>query len=341
MYVLKRVGQAVFVLLATITISFVLYRMLPLGPMEIIEARLIEQMSSGGQTLDPKEMQRVKDLVEVYTGMRPDVPLHIAYMDYMSDIVLYQDFGRSIVKNEPVFDLLLSRMPWSLFVSIYGLALGMTTSLLLGAVMAYNEGSKLDSALTVFSIVNTTIPYYIVAIAFIVIFAFNLEWFPTGGRMTPDTTPGFNYPYIAGVVWHGVLPIASAFIAGFAGSLSFRGNAIREMGKDYIRIGRLRGVSDGRLAVRYVGRNALLPIYTSIMMGIAGIFSSSIILETLFNYQAMGLLTFQALQSRDYPLLMGALIFFTAMTVVGILIADLTYGLIDPRVKGGGERESF
>jgi peptide/nickel transport system permease protein len=178
-------------------------------------------------------------------------------------------------------------------------------------------------------------------VIFLVFFGFVLGWFPTSGRANPLAEPGLNYPFIAGIVHHATLPIVASFVAGFGGALAFRGNCVREMGKPYIKLGELRGLSSGRLALRYVGRNAILPVYTGLVMGIAGVFGSSIIIETIFTYPAMGYALFNALTSRDYPLLMGAFIFFTFVTVVGILIADLTYGIVDPRVKSGGERESF
>ncbi|WP_132060660.1 ABC transporter permease [Halorussus amylolyticus] len=339
-YYLKRLGQSVLVFFVTVTVTFALYRMLPFGPVEMMRANLISQLVQQGNPT-PDQIEKVNQMVQAYTGINPDQPWYFAYYEYLYDIVVYQDFGVSITKREPVFQILFAAMPWSLFISIYGLALGTTVSLLLGAAMAYTEGSRFDAGMTVVSIINTTVPYYIVAILALIVFSFNLGWFPSGGRMTPGTTPGFNYPFIAGIVEHAALPILSSFIAGFGGALAFRGNCIREMGKGYIRLARLRGISQGRIAIRYVGRNALLPIYTSIMMGIASLFGSSIILETIFNYPAMGFVTFEALMDRDYPLIMGSFIFFTTLTLLGILVADLTYGIIDPRVKGGAERESY
>ena len=339
-YYLKRFGQSVLVFFVTVTVTFALYRMLPYGPVEAMRADLISQLVQQGDPT-PEQIEKVNQMVEAYTGINPDKPWYVAYYEYLRDMVVYQDFGVSITKREPVFDILFRALPWSLFISIYGLALGTTVSLLLGAAMAYTEGSRFDTGMTVVSIVNTTVPYYVVAIVALIVFSFNLGWFPSGGRMTQGTTPGFNYPFIAGIVEHAALPILSSFIAGFGGALAFRGNCIREMGKGYIRLARLRGVSQGRIAIRYVGRNALLPIYTSIMMGIASLFGSSIILETIFNYPAMGYVTFQALMDADYPLIMGSFIFFTTVTLLGILIADLTYGIIDPRVKGGADRESY
>lgn len=340
-YYLKRVGQTILVFFSTLTITFTLYRLLPFGPVKQMKIQMVNKRLSQGDSVTPADMRQINQRVEALTGIQPDQPLYVQYFDYLEDIVVHQDFGQSIYLQEPVFDLLFQAMPWSVFISVYGLALGTTVSLVFGAVMAYREGSTFDKGLTVVTVLTSTVPYYIIGIILLIIFAFQLKWLPTGGRMNPNTMPGLNLPFIAGILEHAALPVLTSFIAGFGGALAYRGNCIREMGKGYLRVARLRGISKGRLALRYVGRNALLPIYTSLMMGIAAIFGSSIILETIFNYRAMGFVTYQALMNRDYPLIMGAFIFFTAVTLLGILIADLTYGIIDPRVKGGGEREAY
>jgi peptide/nickel transport system permease protein len=340
-YYLKRFAQTIIVFLSTITVTFGLYRLMPFGPMEQMKIQMKSQYLSQGESLSPQQIEQINRRVEALTNIQPDAPLWEQYLDYMAGILFELDFGTSIVYQDPVFQMLFEAMPWSVFISVYGLAIGTTVSLMLGAIMAYKEGSTFDKGLTVTTVISTTTPYYIVAIIVLIIFAFQLEWLPTGGRMTPGTTPGLNYPFVAGVVEHATLPVVSTFIAGFGGALAYRGNCIREMGKGYLRLARLRGLSQGRIAIRYVGRNALLPIYTSLMMGIASVFGSSIILEQIFNYRAMGFITFEALLDRDYPLIMGAFIFFSAVTLIGILIADLTYGVIDPRVRGGGDRESY
>lgn len=325
-----------------ITVTFMLYRLMPGGPVEIMKQQMIQEVVEGGGSPSPEQMKRVNRLVKVYTGIQPDKPIYIQYFDYLEGILFHLDFGKSIWLGEPVFGLLFSRVPWSMFISLYGLAFGTTISLLLGALMAHYEGSRFDTGLTVFTIVNQAIPYFIVAILFVIVFGFKLEWFPTGGQYAyQQVDPGANLPFIVSVVKHATLPIGAAFFAGFGGGLAYRGNCIREKGKTYIRIARARGISENRIATRYVGRNSLLPIYTGLMLGIAGMFSSGIILETIFQYRGVGMLMFSALNNRDYPLLMAGFIFFTGMTLLGIFVADLTYGLIDPRVTGGGERESF
>lgn len=337
-YFVKRIGMAVLVLFVAITFAFILFRLLPGSPTLAIKRQLIEMAQQSGRTVN---MERINRQVEVITGVNPDKPLLQAYFEYMYGIIVHQDFGQSIWLREPVFPYLFEKVPWSIFLSVYGLAGGRTIGILLGAGMAYKEGSRFDSGLTIFTIVNRGIPYYFVAIIGLVVFGYILGWFPTAGRAPPDVTAGLNIPFMLGLAEYGFLPITTGIVAGFGGGLAFRGNCVREMGKEYIHLAHLRGVTGPRIAIRYVGRNAILPIYTGLVMGIAGIFGSGIIIETIFTYPAVGYATFRALTQRDYPLLMAAFIFFTTLTVIGILIADLTYGFIDPRVKGGGERESY
>lgn len=340
-YYIKRIAQTVMVFLSTVTVTFLMYRLMPGGPVEQMKIQLQSEYQKSGESLSRSQITQINQQVESLTNIQPNTPLHQQYIDYMQGVLFHADFGTSIVLQEPVFKVLFEAMPWSIFISVYGLALGTTLSLLLGAVMAYKEGSNFDTGLTVVSTLTQTVPYYIVAILMLIVFAFQLKWLPTGGKMTPGTVPGLNWPFIAGIVEHAALPILSSFVAGFGGALAYRGNCVREMGKGYLRLARLRGLSQGRIAIRYVGRNALLPIYTTLMLGVASVFGSSIILEQIFNYRAMGFVTYNALLDQDYPLLMGAFIFFSAITLFGILVADLTYGIIDPRVEGGANRESY
>ena len=328
-YYIRRLWQAVFTLFMVIALTFVLYRLMPGGPIEAMQQRMIDQALSEGRTVD---MNHINRMVAIHTGIQPDEPMYIQFYVYMRDIIIYQDFGHSIFYNEPVFDVLFHAMPWSIFVSVYGLLIGFTINIVLGAVMAYYEGSRFDSGMTIIAIILNSIPYYVGAVIMLAFLAFTWGLFPTGGRYWAGTDPGYNLEFMLGVLHHGTLPIMSSVLIGFGGTaLSMRGNSIRVMGSNYLRVAQLRGLSDSRIAIRYVGRNAILPLYTGFMIGLAGIFSSSIIMEQIFQYPGVGWYTFDALVNRDYPLLMGILIFFSMITVIGVLIADLTYGLIDPR----------
>lgn len=353
-YLTKRIIQAVVTFFVAITVAFILYRMLPGGPItQMVAQRFRECVQQyGGSQCD---LTQIQQNVEMIVNIDPDKPIPIAYIEYLQNIFLRQDFGNSIQYGRPVFDILFNVMPWSLFISLHGLVLGWTFNIFFGAVLAYKEGSRFDKGGTLFAIAGNSTPYYVAAILSLSVLAYQFHLFPQGGRYPgqmflripvfgyilnePQVTPGFNLPFMVGATWSAMLPVLSGFVLGING-LAMRGNAVRVLESDYIRVGRLRGLSSMRLASRYVARNAVLPLYTGLMIGIAGVFSSSIVLERIFTYPAVGWYTYQALKTRDYPLLMGSFIFYTAITIIGILVAEFTYGFIDPRVSEGGNDEA-
>jgi peptide/nickel transport system permease protein len=202
LYYVKRILQTVITFFATITVTFGLYRLMPGGPVEQLKRQQKSEIIAQGGSLSEAQNQRINNRVEALTNIRPEEPLWRQYLQYMEGIIVRQDFGTSFTYGDPVFELLFEAMPWSVFISVYGLALGTTVSLLFGAVMAYKEGSRADKGLTVLTVVSRTIPYYIVAIIMLIIFAFQLGWLPTGGRMAPGTEPGLNGPVVAGVSEH-------------------------------------------------------------------------------------------------------------------------------------------
>lgn len=338
-YYIRRIGQAIITLFVATFITFALYRLMPGGPLEAITQRLVQQMvRDGGQVNTQLIARRAENL----TGVNPDQPILVAFYEYVRGIVLHQEFGTSIVFQEPVFEILFRAMPWSIFISIYGLLLGYTATIFVGTMMAWKEGTRVDSGLTVFVLLMNSIPYYVGAIVMLVVLGYQWELLPTGGRYPSNVSPGFTLPFMIGIVRHATLPIMSSFIIGFAGgSLGMRGNSVRIMGSDYLRSAEIRGLSTNRILTRYLTRNAILPVYTGLMLGIAAMFSSSVIVETIFQYPGVGYYMLEAIELQDYPLVMGAFMFFSIITIAGILIADFTYGLIDPRAGSGAERESF
>jgi peptide/nickel transport system permease protein len=296
-------------------------------------------MRSGGGTVDREEVAR---LTEQVSGINPDVGIIPGFINYVENIVFHLDFGQSIAFQEPVFDVLFQAMPWSMFLSVYGLILGYGSTILVGTLMAWKEGTKIDKGLTAFVLVMNSIPYYIGGLLMLIFLGYEWQLFPTGGRYPSSATPGFNVHFMVGLIQHGALPILSQFIVGFAGgAIGMRGLGIRIVGADYLRSARIRGVSTNRILTRYVTRNTILPMYTNLMIGIAAIFSSSVVVEIIFQYVGVGWYLFEALTLQDYPLVMGAFIFFSLVTILGILIADFTYGFIDPRAGAGANREAY
>lgn len=334
-YITKRAGYAVGTLYVAMTLAFFLIRMLPGGPKDYLKNKLI-------QSNKDLSMEQINSIVATYTNLYPDQPLHIQYIHYMVSI-LQGDFGKSVWFGEPVFDVIMRAMPWTMFLSVTTMILGTSIGIVVGALMAYKEGSKFDVGMTVYTLVAGSVPYYILAILLIYVMGYQWNWFPTRGAYRSGLEPGFNLKFMWSAVYHVALPVSSMTIVGFGGTaLGLRSNAISELGADYQWAARVRGLPQHRIALRYVARNAILPMYTGILMGIAGIFSGSVILETIYGYPGVGYVMFKAVMARDYPLMMGSFLLMTTATVIGIFIADLTYSKVDPRISAGGEdRESY
>ena len=334
-YLIKRTIQALVTVFTVITLSFVMIRLMPGGPV----AHLRSQLQQSGRTYSPEE---INNRVELLTSVSPDQSLPEAYVDFVTGLLLHGDLGQSIWQNEPVIDVIADAMPWTILVSAISLFLTFVIAITLGAVMAYGEGSRFDVSSSVLSVVVTSIPFYVVAIILVWFLGYQWGVFPTSGRVNPDIVPGFRVAYIVSILRHAALPVASLVIAGVGTqALTMRGNSIQVLGSDYLRVARLRGLTQRRIALRYVGRNAVLPMYTGIMIALGSLFGGSIILEEVFTYRGLGYMVFKSLGPRDYPLLMGGFLFITLGVVVGVFIADLTYGWVDPRAGSGGNRESF
>lgn len=321
-YITRRIGRAVLTVSAVITIAFLLIRLMPGGPADALIARLVSQ------GYNP---QQINSIVQTYLEVDPQQPILPAYVEYMTSI-LQGDLGRSITQNDAVIDILARALPWTLFYASVSLLFSFSIGVGLGAYMAYKEGSAFDIGSSIFLIVVYSTPYYVFAVIALAILGYQFQWFPTGGKMPSGVQPGLTLEFVLGALHHAFLPIATSVFMGVGGfALSMRGNSISVLGEDYLRVGRLRGLTTNRLSLWYVGRNAVLPLYTRLMLALGGVFGGSVILEQVFRYPGVGYYMFNAVKARDMPLMMGGFMIIAIAIVVGILIADLTYSRIDPR----------
>jgi len=321
-YVYERTFQALTTVLAVVTISFVLIRQLPGGPADYLRASLQKQGVSNSE---------IQSLVEQYTNVQPNAPIWQQYLDYVV-AVIQGDLGQSVWYQEPVTDILLRALPWTVFVMASAITLTFLIGVALGAVMAYRQNSWFDRVSTGVSIFLFSVPYYLLGVLLIYFLAIYLGWFPASGRTTSGTVAGLNWPFVSGVLYHAALPIASLVITGIGGkAVTMRANSISVLGEDFVRVANLRGLSERRIAFRYVGRNAIMPMYTGLAISIGYMFGGSIILEQIFSYPGVGYYMFDAINARDYPLMMGAFLLIVIGVTLGVYVADLTYGMIDPR----------
>ena len=338
-YLIKRLAQGVFTIYAVVTLGFILVRLMPGGPADYVRSQFIEDRMQGVGGQDVTE-EEIAQYLEIYLNINPDKPLWEEYLEYVYTVMIELDLGTSIFvrRGASVSQLIAEAAPWTVLITSIGLFYSFAVGIVLGTMMAYYEGGKFDVAATVTMIVNGAIPYYVVAI--VLVFFLSYQWgiFPQGGRMDPYTDPGLNWPFIRGVFYHAALPVASIILTGIGGhALGMRANSIRLIGSDYVNFADNRGISPYGVATRHLARNAVLPMYTQLMISIGFILGGAVILEMIFVYAGMGLLMLQATEARDYPVLMGALTISVVMFVVAMLIADLTYSWIDPRAERAGE----
>lgn len=326
----RRTAQGLVTVFAVLTISFGLIRLMPGNAIDYMMGLLQEE----GVPPD-----RARERAERMTGIDPDQPIHEAYVQYMVN-TLQGDFGTSVWYRDPVSEILAEAIPWTIFVASWALFIGFSIGIVLGALMAYYEGGKIDVGLTTYAMIMGSIPFYVFAIILLVAFSYRIDLFPDGGRFSAVVQPGWNLEFIRSVIYHATLPIASQLVSGSIASLSMRSNSIKELGADYVRVARLRGLSDGVIAVQYVARNAILPLYTGLLIAIGAMIGGSVILEDIFNYRGVGWYMLQAVNVRDMPLMMGTFLVITIAVVIALLIADLTYGYVDPRA-GNEDREAF
>ncbi|ELY41796.1 ABC transporter permease [Natronorubrum tibetense] len=324
----RRVLQAILTVYAVLVLSFVFTRVLPGNAGDILRARLEDEGGMSSAEIDRQ--------VERFMNMHPDDPIHVAFVDYMIN-VHQLDLGQSIWYGQSVNELIAVSLPWTLFIVSWGLFFSFFVGIVLGSVMAYYEGSKIDVGLTSYGMLAGSIPYYVFAIFLLIALSYRTGYFPTSGRVGSGLTPGFNWPFIRSVIHHATLPTLSIVLSGSIASFSMRGNSIRVLGADYIRVARLRGLPDRTIITQYVVRNAVLPMYTGFMISIGNIFGGVIILEMVFGYQGMGYYMAESVNTRDYPLMMGVFMVITVAVVVALLIADLTYPKLDPRIDASGE----
>ena len=332
-YYVKRTLQAIVTIWAVITFTFALIRLLPGGPLTRLRSQLIRQGVSPS---------RIEALMETYSRVNPDEPIYIQYIDWFGSL-LQGDMGRSTSKPRDVAAIIGDALPWTLFISVVSVSLIFALAITWGAIMAYYEGSNFDLISSSGSIVLSAIPFYILGMLLVIFLAYEFEIFPPRFRSDPNLEAApMSIAFIGDVLMHAALPILSMVIANVGlQALAMRGNSISVLGKDYVEVARLRGLSDRRISVTYVARNAILPMYTGFLTLIGFFLGGTVILEEIFTYRGLGFYMYSALESRDYPLMMGAFMVITIALVLSVYIADLTYGLVDPRIQSGDSSEAY
>lgn len=327
-HILKRLLFAVPLLLGIVTATFFIVRLAPGDPMDMyLEPR------AGGRQVDPE----VIELIREKYGL--DKPLHVQYVRWVGNLVK-GDLGESFRHRRPVADLLRDAIPYTLQLTTLALLLDALFGIALGIFSAVKKGSGLDKAVTVGSLMVYAIPGFWLALMLVMVFSVNLGWFPTSQTRSMDYEMLSFGGKIVDRLWHLALPVFVMGIAGAAGTARYmRGRLLDVLNEEYVVAARARGFRERTVIVRHALRNALIPIVTIYGMSLPFLLGGATVIETIFAWPGMGRLTVQAVSGRDYPVIMATAMIAAVLTVLGNLVADVTYAAVDPRVSYDGSRK--
>ncbi len=323
-YIARRILYSLFTLFAVATILFVMFRMVPGDP----TAQVISP------ALDEASQARLREAFGL------DKPLWQQYLIYLKNLVTL-DWGRSFTSSEKVFDILVYRFWNTVLLMTAGLALTFVLGIGLGILMAWRRNGPLDLGSTLAALVFQSAPPFITGLLLLIVLSYNLDLFPTGGMHSP----GMRSESVLGLVFtwdflhHLVLPTLTVTMYYLATPmLIMRDSMLEVLGADYIEFAKAKGLAPGVVMFKHAARNALLAVVTvsSILVGFA--IGGQVIVETVFSWPGMGLLMVEASAAHDYPVAQGAFMMLAVVIVALNLIADVSYGYLDPRIKvGGGE----
>lgn len=256
------------------------------------------------------------------------------YAAWASELVFHQNLGHSTAYGQPVTKVIQLYM-WNTFVlSATALFISIIIGIPAGIVSATKQYSLFDNAVTVFAFAGRSVPGFFFGLMLIKVFAIDLGWFPISGMAEPGSKDIGTWHYMKDVMYHMILPALVLGLPGAAGYMRFTRTAMLEViRQDYVRTARSKGLAEKVVIYKHALRNALIPIITLLGFALPSLFGGAIITEKLFAWPGLGTIAFKAVTDRDYPLLMGTTLFFSILTLTGNLLADICYGLADPRIK--------
>jgi len=335
-YILKRILLMVPTLLGALTITFIVIQFVPGGPVEQIMAEARASQKGDGSAYKAGRDSDAKQIAELKKLYGFDKPVHVRYVEMIGNFLRF-DLGRSFLHNKDVWQLIKEKLPVSISLGLWTFLLSYMISLPLGIVKAVREGSRFDVISSLIVLVGYAIPGFVLGIFLIVLFSGGtfLEWFPLRG-LSSDNWSDLSWPArITDYFWHLTLPLVCMVIGSFAVLTMLTKNTfVEEMRKQYVLVARAKGLSQRRVLYKHIFRNALIPLVTGFPAAFVGaFFAGSVLIETLFSLDGLGLLAFESVVRRDYPVVLGSLYLFTLIGLVVKLISDLLYVVVDPRVQ--------
>ncbi len=325
-YILKRLGQSVLILLGVSLIIYVLIRCMPVS---FIDDK-IAQMNQGGATIPEETVNAMKEMY----GLADNSFFGIikGYLNWLTSLCRF-DFGTSFKYGEPVIDVIKDYMGVSFAVSLIATVFEFMIAIPLGITAATHQYSVRDYVVTILVMVGISLPSFFFAQLLKNVFAMQLGWFPPSGYIDASRDLS-GFAALLDKMWHLFLPILTVVILSIGGRMRMtRTNMLEVLNSDYIRTARAKGLKEKVVIYKHAFRNTMIPLVTSLAGLLPSLFSGAIITEQVFDLPGIGNMAYQAMVAADIPFIMGYNMFLALLSVIGVLLADLMYAVVDPRVK--------
>ena len=325
LFALRRLLLAIPLLLGITFVSYVVISLAPGGPLDFLTPE------------DPNASAEVKQRLIQEFGL--DQPVYVQYWQWLRRIARL-DFGKTFLPDgRPVLTKIGERLPITLLLNVIEMLIILGVAVPIGVLSATRQYSLYDKVTTIFVFVGFATPDFWLALLLMFLFGVQLGWLPISGlrSLSWEYLPFWQQQW--DLVGHLILPIVVATFGGLAGfSRYMRQSMLEVIRQDYIQTARAKGLSEQTVIGKHALRNALLPVVTILGLSLPGLIGGSVIIESIFAIPGMGQLMVQSVFSRDYPVVMGNLVIVAALTLVANLVADIAYGLVDPRIRLGGRR---
>jgi len=347
-YILKRLLLMIPTLFGILTITFIVIQFVPGGPVEQMVALLKGREGGGGevgggvaaaagvagyrgrQGVDAAKVEEIKKLYGF------DKPAHVRFAQMIWQFAHF-DLGRSFFHNKDVWQLIKEKLPVSISLGMWTFVLTYLISVPLGIAKAVRAGSAFDTLTTVIVLIGYAIPPFVLGVVLLVYFAGGnfFQWFPLRGIVSSNWHELDLFHKVTDYLWHITLPVTALVVGSFALiTILTKNSVLEEIRKQYVMTARAKGVDERRVLWRHVFRNAMIPIMTGFPAAfVAAFFGGSLLIETLFSLDGLGLLSYESVIRRDYPVVFGSLFVYTLIGLLTNLLRDLTYVWVDPRVK--------
>ena len=325
-YITKRILYSVVLIFAVLTVNFFIFSMMPGDPLAQYVANFSRRMTH-------------EDYLKLREAFGLDKPLHERFVSYLINMLTW-NFGKGrIGGGQTVASQIMERLPNTLILLGIEAVLSITVGVLIGVLVAHKRGGWFDTVTVTGSLATYSVPIFFIGWLMIFFFAVQLKWFPLGGigpRSWGRNPPTSLIEFLAGRISCLVLPICTLFLFSVGGwILLARACVLETITEDYVVTARAKGLKETTVLYKHILKNASLPLITSVAMTFGFLISGAIITETLFDYNGMGLLMWRSLSPPDLPVLQAIFYVIALCVIVANFIADLLYGVIDPRIKYG------